>query len=206
MPSAPARPGLTRDDVVDAALAIIERDGHEALSMRKLAAEVGVTSTTIYWHVGGRDEVLDAALARFAERHRPRITDGSSAGERVLDLLRQIYDQALQHPNVSRLAYDRDSTSQLQLPWQQALAAELTAAGLRGEQAAIVMRGLLYTVGGFIVVALRRAEEGLGSEEAWAGVDDPAIDADFRELLTKAPDFDAVFARTVGALVDSLVP
>jgi TetR/AcrR family transcriptional regulator, tetracycline repressor protein len=197
---------MTRDQIADAALAIVERDGAEALSMRKLAAELGVTSTTIYWHVGGRDEVLAAALERFRDRHRPRRIAGASAQARIVSILRQMRDEALEHANVFSVAYDVGLTGRLQLPWQQVLAGELLAAGLEPAVAADAMRGLLYTVGGFIVVALRRAEENLGSEQAWAELADPALDPSFRDRMSQPPDFDAVFDRAATALVEGLVP
>ena len=50
--------GLDADDVVEAALALVEGEGGDALTMRRLASELGVTTTTIYWHVGNRDELL----------------------------------------------------------------------------------------------------------------------------------------------------
>jgi TetR/AcrR family tetracycline transcriptional repressor len=207
VPTAPTRTGgVTREQIADAALAIVERDGAELLTMRKLAAEIGVTSTTIYWHIGGRDDVLVAVLERFSERNRPRRIAGTTSRERVLSIVGQIRAQALQHANISRLAYDIGLTARIQLPWQQALVAELSAAGLAGDDAALAMRGLLYTVGGFIVVALRRAQEGLGSEQAWAGLDDASIDPVVRDRLAHSPDFDAIFERTLTALIDGLLP
>jgi len=197
---------MTREQIADAALAIVERDGGDALSMRKLAAELGVTSTTIYWHIGGRDEVLTAALERFRERHRPRRVAGGTARARIVSILRQVHDEALEHANVFSVAYDTGLTARLQLPWQKLLATELQAAGLDGTTGADVMRGLLYTVGGFIVVALRRAQEGIGSEQAWAQVDDPDVDAELRQRMAQAPDFGDVFDRTITALVEGLVP
>ena len=104
------------------------------------------------------------------------------------------------------VAYDTGLTGRLQLPWQRLLATELLAAGLAPNVAADALRGMLYTVGGFIVIALRRAEEGIGSEQAWADVDDADIDPALRDRMAQPPDFDAVFTRTITALVEGLVP
>ena len=51
---------LTRERIVDAARASVERDGHEQMSVRKLAGELGVTAPALYDHVASRDEVLRA--------------------------------------------------------------------------------------------------------------------------------------------------
>lgn len=206
MPTATTRAGVTREQIADAALAIVERDGAEALSMRKLAAELGVTSTTIYWHIGGRDEVLLAALERFRERHRPRRVGGATSRQRIASILRHLHDEALEHANVFSLAYDVGMTGRLQLPWQRLLAGELLASGLEPRAAADALRGLLYTVGGFIVIALRRAEEATGSEQAWADLDDPGVDPALQARMARPPDAAAVFTRTVTALVEGLVP
>jgi len=48
--------------VVKAALLLVDEGGTEALTMRRLAGELGVATTTIYWHVGSRDDVVDAVI------------------------------------------------------------------------------------------------------------------------------------------------
>jgi hypothetical protein len=68
------------------------------------------------------------------------------------------------------------------------------------------MRGLLYTVGGFIGMGLRRAEENVGSEQAWAELDDADVDARLRDRMSRRPDVEALFDRTIRALVEGLVP
>ncbi len=49
----------TREELTEAALAVLERDGLEALSMRKVAAELGVQAASLYWHVRNKEELLD---------------------------------------------------------------------------------------------------------------------------------------------------
>lgn len=53
-----SRDRLTRDRIVSAARRNIEDHGHEQLSLRKLAAELGVTAPALYDHVVSRDELL----------------------------------------------------------------------------------------------------------------------------------------------------
>ena len=53
-----ARPALDRDRLVAAAFAQLEEDGLEGLSMRRLAARLGVQAPALYWHVGDKAELL----------------------------------------------------------------------------------------------------------------------------------------------------
>src|SRR4051794_8216266 len=94
------RAGLDRDDVIDAALTIVEEHGAAALTMRKLAAELDVTTTTIYWHVGGRDELVTALIRRLADRLAERAVVGDTPSERVLSAARCVWDSALEHRHV----------------------------------------------------------------------------------------------------------
>jgi AcrR family transcriptional regulator len=63
-PFALRRRNLTRDRVVTAALALVEREGLEALTMRRLGQELGVEGMALYTHVRSKDDLLDAVGER----------------------------------------------------------------------------------------------------------------------------------------------
>ncbi len=76
-----ARPALSRERVVAEAMALADEQGLTALSMRALAARLGVEAMSLYHHVRGKDALLDAMVdAVFAEMHLPG-TDGDWRGE-----------------------------------------------------------------------------------------------------------------------------
>lgn len=54
-------PGLTRERIVRAAVAVADADGLEALTMRRVATELGVATMALYRHVGSKEELLDLA-------------------------------------------------------------------------------------------------------------------------------------------------
>src|SRR3954447_21772052 len=56
---------LTREQIVDAALVVLERDGIQGLSMRKLAQELDAGAATLYWHVGDKEQLLGLLLDRI---------------------------------------------------------------------------------------------------------------------------------------------
>ena len=60
-----AKHPLTRERILDAALAILDRDGLDGLSMRKLGAAVGVEAMSLYNHVANKDAVLDGIHERI---------------------------------------------------------------------------------------------------------------------------------------------
>src|SRR5207245_1004941 len=58
-PRSQARAPLSRERVLRAAIALTDENGIEALSMRKLAKELGVEAMSLYNHVANKDEILD---------------------------------------------------------------------------------------------------------------------------------------------------
>jgi AcrR family transcriptional regulator len=58
----PRRPPLSRDRVLQAAIARADQDGLEAFSMRRLAQELGVVPMALYKHVANKDELLDGMI------------------------------------------------------------------------------------------------------------------------------------------------
>lgn len=68
------RAGLTRERVLGTAVAMADRDGFEALSMRKLAKELGVEAMSLYNHIANKNDLLDAMVDLvFSEIEPPAI-------------------------------------------------------------------------------------------------------------------------------------
>ena len=71
--AAPNRPGLTRERVIAAAFELADEGGVEALTMRSLAARLGVQAMSLYHHIRNKDDLLDAMADELASRiERPR--------------------------------------------------------------------------------------------------------------------------------------
>lgn len=63
-----AAPPLTRDRIVAAALALIDRDGLSAVTMRRIADELGVQAPSLYNHMRSKEALLDAVAAAVMEQ------------------------------------------------------------------------------------------------------------------------------------------
>jgi AcrR family transcriptional regulator len=69
---APARP-LTRERIVDEALAMAHERGVDAVTLRPLAARLGVRASALYRHVANRDELVTLMHARLIDGRRGRL-------------------------------------------------------------------------------------------------------------------------------------
>ncbi|MFG1696615.1 TetR/AcrR family transcriptional regulator [Nonomuraea sp. NPDC049309] len=56
-----AAPGRTREEIVAAAVKLLDEEGLQGLSMRKLGARLGAGATSLYWYVANKDELLELA-------------------------------------------------------------------------------------------------------------------------------------------------
>jgi TetR/AcrR family tetracycline transcriptional repressor len=197
-----------RDRIVAAARALIEAGGVDALSMRKLAADVGVAPTAIYWHVGSRDDLLNAVLDAMIDDLPSIVARGSTPKARLASVARSIRDQVRATTLAQQLAQVVDRTAELSFPGQVALAREMEAAGLHGAEAAQAVRALLFLVGGFILLEdnfSHRREGGRTTQELWRRVDDPGIDPGLRRAMARPVNTDSLFDYAVDRLLESVL-
>jgi AcrR family transcriptional regulator len=76
-PAAGARQTLTRDQIVRTATAVADAEGAQAISMRRIAQELGLTAMALYRHVLSKDDLLDLMLdAVFGEIGLPERPSG----------------------------------------------------------------------------------------------------------------------------------
>ena len=202
------RAGLDQADMVAVALRLVESEGPAALTMRRLAAELDVTTNTVYWHVGSRDELIAEVIRARSTEMAEREVIGSTARARVASAARNIWDNAFANRAVTSLAHQTGTTALLEHPLQVALAREIEAAGLAGDAAALAMRSILATVGGFLIGALRDESAipaHLRSPSLWsmteAGLDPTTVGA-----LSEPIDHEAVFATTLDVVVAAHIP
>src|SRR2546427_10282306 len=58
------RDTLTREQIVSAAIDLLDRDGLEGLNMRALGERLGSAATAVYWHVGSKENLIALAADR----------------------------------------------------------------------------------------------------------------------------------------------
>ncbi|HSZ40036.1 MAG TPA: TetR/AcrR family transcriptional regulator [Trebonia sp.] len=142
------RRALTRDKVVAEALTVIAAEGAQSLSMRALAARLGVVPGALYRHVRGKEQlydlILDAVLAEVDCRTDP----AQPWTVQVATLAHRLRAVLENHPGVAALLKTRDPLSPTSLALAEAFLASLHAAGLTGQEAALAFRLIYdYTLG-----------------------------------------------------------
>lgn len=101
-----ARVGLTKRDILDAAAAIVDELGTEALTLSRLAGRLGVRSQSLYAHVDGlaglKRELILYALHQQAARVR-RSVMAKSGREALMALMNELVQVNREHPGLARL-------------------------------------------------------------------------------------------------------
>jgi AcrR family transcriptional regulator len=174
------RPQLTRERVVDEALAVIAHDGANALTMRRLAARLGVVPGAVYHHVRNKqqlqDLVLDGVLAEVDLQLDPSL--GWSEQLKVLaHRLRQVLEA---HPGIAGILKTRDPLGPHSLALAEAFLSPLQTAGFADREAGLAFFLLVdYTIGFAVSTPATSVNE--------QRVRDPAIRSQLHEFFRSLP-------------------
>ena len=110
--SARSRTPLSRERVLRAAIALADKDGIEALSMRKLADELGVKAMSLYNHVANKDDVLDGIVdAAWGEIAVPSGEADWKTGVREIAI--SAHEMMLSHPWASDVSVRKPGSARL---------------------------------------------------------------------------------------------
>lgn len=143
-----ARRALSRERVVAEALAIIAADGAQALSMRALAARLGVVPGALYRYVRGKEQLYDLALDAVLGEADCRADTAAPWTAQVSSLAHRLRAVLESRPGTAALLKTRDPLSPTSLDLAEAFLAPLLTAGLPGREAALAFRVIYdYTLG-----------------------------------------------------------
>jgi AcrR family transcriptional regulator len=138
---------VTRQAIARAALAVLDDDGLEALTMRRLAKELGVATMTLYGHVANKDDLLDLAVdAAVSDSPQPELK--GDWRDQMRTLMESSSQRLARHPALVRIRVTRPVLRPEALRFGEAGVGILRAAGLPDADAAKGFRLLFtFTVG-----------------------------------------------------------
>jgi AcrR family transcriptional regulator len=105
-----AKTPLSQDAIVDAALKVLDREGLSAMSMRRVAQELGTGPSSLYAHVTNLGELEDLIFDRVLGELELPVPDPARWQEQIHDLLFASIELMRRHPGVSRLGFGRIPT------------------------------------------------------------------------------------------------
>jgi len=142
----PSRALLSRTIIARAALEVVDESGSEGLTMRALAERLGVKAASLYNHVAGKDELLDA-LAELVNEEIDLTPLADADWHAGVGAYARGYRRVfLRHPNTIALLARRRVEADLQLRGYDALLGTLARAGLAPADAAEAAAALDYLV------------------------------------------------------------
>ncbi|MGN6793885.1 MAG: TetR/AcrR family transcriptional regulator [Streptosporangiaceae bacterium] len=145
------REPISREAIVTAAVRLLDRDGLAALSMRRLAEEVGTGAASLYWHVGSKDGLLDLVLDQVIGEQKVPEPDPGHWKEQLKEVARAQRRISLRHPYVVRISIGRIPMGPNALRYSEGVLAILQAGGLPPRLAVQGYLLLIATVNGFTV-------------------------------------------------------
>ncbi len=196
-PPEPARAALSRERIVSATVELIERDGAEAVSMRRVAALLGVAPMSLYNHVPNKAALLDAVAERIMTEVVPPDPDPAAPDpdwcDQARTLARGFRAVARRYPRSVLVAINREPRGIVGLrPVERALAA-VRQAGFDDQTSVRLMRTFVAFVLGSM---LREAGAGEPRERPTAegSADNTAADNTALAVALRAGHFPHVSA------------
>jgi len=143
------RDPITREAIVDTAIRLLDAEGLDALSMRRIADELGTGAASLYWHVGSKDGLLDLVFDKIiGDGFVPDPVPGQWR-EQLKEVAREQRAVSLRHPYVVRISIGRIPMGPNALRYSERVLAILRAGGLPPALAVQGSHLLISTVNGF---------------------------------------------------------
>jgi AcrR family transcriptional regulator len=176
----PDRPGrrrrepISREAIVAAAIQLLDREGLAALSMRRLAEELGTGAASLYWHVGSKDGLLDLVFDELIGEEQIPDPDPPRWQEQLKDIARAQRRVSLRHPYLVRISIGRIPMGPNALRFSERVLAILRAGGLPPRLAVQGYLLLISTVNGFTVDETGVDDDSTPGPDGGARPSDPA--------------------------------
>jgi AcrR family transcriptional regulator len=157
------RTRLTRDAVVGRALRLADAVGLDALTIRKLAAELGVTPMALYWHFRSKEELLDGLAERVWTEIDTDVDDTAPWSAQLRGLLESLLRVLRAHPAAANLLLQSGKQGESFLRATEITLEILRRAGFDPGYASEIARSTLWT--GITLVMSEPGIESLSAEE-----------------------------------------
>ena len=145
VPADPQRPRLSKAAVVVRAIALADAEGLDALTIRRLAQELGVTPMALYWHFRNKDELLNGLSDQFWSEIDTDVDDAAPWPDQLRAMLDSLVQVLREHPSASQLLVAGEKQSPAALEAIEVTLEVLSRGGFDPQHASAVARNGLWT-------------------------------------------------------------
>jgi AcrR family transcriptional regulator len=149
------RETLTRDRIVDAAIRILDADGLDALSMRRLATDLDAGAASLYWHVRTKDELLDLVTDRVVGEVAAAIGPQEGWRSMAAAIARSLRSTLLAHPGAAAAIGRRPPEGPNTKATLERLLETLRSDGFTTEDAALVAETVITWASASVITGSR---------------------------------------------------
>jgi TetR/AcrR family transcriptional regulator, tetracycline repressor protein len=137
---------LSKAAVVDRALALSDAEGLDALTIRRLATELGVTPMALYWHFRSKEELLGGLVERVWSEIDTNVDEAADWSQQLRGLLESLLRVLREHPSAPTLLLRGEKlNSEAALAATETTLGVLRRAGFDPQRAAAIARSGLWT-------------------------------------------------------------
>ena len=148
-PAGRRRDPLTRNAIVQTAIRLLDQEGLDALSMRRIAEELDTGAASLYWHVGSKDGLLDLIFDHVIGEVEVPQPEPKRWQEQLKEVARAVRGVILRHRDIVRISIGRIPMGPHALCVSESLFAIFRAGGISDPLAVTAQRLLFAIVNGF---------------------------------------------------------
>ncbi|MGK5638491.1 TetR/AcrR family transcriptional regulator [Streptomyces sp. URMC 126] len=185
---------LDRERIVATAMRLLDAEGLAKFSMRRLAAELGVTAMSVYWYVDNKDDLLELALDEASGEIAVPDPEAADADwrEQLRHLAYEYRGMLTRHPWVARLVGQYLNIGPKAMRFGDVTLRVLRHSGVEPSRIAGSLGALFQFVYGFATVQTLYDERCRA-----AGIEQDRYFKEVTDTLTERPDFAAQYTESV---------
>lgn len=135
-PSAGTKRPITVEAIVATAFGIVEKEGYQALTMRRVATALETGPSSLYAHVVNKEDLDELLIGRLCAGIKLPEPDPAGWRQQIMSVCAQLRDQYLRYPGISRAAFAAAPSNLDTLRVSEGMLAILLAGGIDPQAAA----------------------------------------------------------------------
>ena len=159
-PSRGSKQPITVDAIIGTAFGIVETEGYEALTMRRVATALETGSSSLYAHVVNKEDLDELLIGRLCAEITLPVPDPAAWRQQIVSICTQLRDQYLRYPGISQAAFAAAPSNLDTLRVSEGMLAVLLAGGIQPQIAAWAIDALTLYVNAYSLEFSRATSNG----------------------------------------------